>query len=119
MCLRLRLPKVSTGDQFDLNADSVINAADAAVWLRDKAYADGSIDAYLPGDSNLDGKVDTRDLNAVALNWSGVSTNWSGGDFNFDGKTDVGDLNTLALNWNKSIDVGLNRAAVWATRASS
>jgi autotransporter-associated beta strand protein len=53
------------------------------------------------GDSNLDGLVDLRDLNALAMHWQ-TSDYWSGGDFNYDGFIDMRDLYLLAINWQHS-----------------
>jgi hypothetical protein len=51
-----------------------------------------------PGDANIDGKVDARDLGALASHWQHPA-NWAGGDFNFDGSVDISDLYLLASNW--------------------
>jgi len=51
------------------------------------------------GDTNLDGIVDTIDLDALAMNWQTPGTFWSGGDFNYDLRTDIRDLYLLAMNW--------------------
>jgi hypothetical protein len=54
--------------------------------------------ALLPGDANLDGTVNIRDLHAVAANWQS-SANWFGGDFDGNGSVDLADLKVLASNW--------------------
>lgn len=59
-------------------------------------------------DANLDGRVDTGDLGALASNWrlgtSGGTPPADGArpwqaDFNYDGRVDTGDLGALASNW--------------------
>jgi len=62
-------------------------------------------DGYLSGDSDLDGLVDSSDLNNLALNWQQDVAVWSGGDFTADGAVNASDLNELALNWRESIAV--------------
>ena len=62
----------------------------------------------LPGDANLDGKVDGSDLTILACNWqTGVINTqyatWSMGDFNGDGKVDGSDVTILAANWQRTI----------------
>ena len=56
------------------------------------------------GDANLDGRVDVRDLNRIALNWQQTAqVGWGQGDFTSDGRVDAADLNILALNWQKGV----------------
>ena len=62
----------------------------------------------LPGDANLDGRVDATDLTQVGLNWQrSDGVGWAGGDFTADGRVDAADLNVLAQNWL----VGISAAA--------
>ncbi len=57
----------------------------------------------MPGDANLDGRVDALDLNIIGLNWRAQVESWREGDFNADGRVDANDLNALAINWRKDI----------------
>ncbi len=88
---------------FDLSGDGVVDKADLSQWLSQAATHNGFSRAYLAGDSNLDGRVDSADLNALALNWRKSVPGWSAGDFTTDGLVDSADLNALALNWRNSI----------------
>ena len=88
---------------LDLNGDQTIDVRDLEFWLSTAAIQSGFAEPYLPGDANLDGVVNSGDLNAMALNWQQDAASWSGGDFNADGFIDASDLNTLALNWQNSI----------------
>jgi hypothetical protein len=54
----------------------------------------------LPGDANLDDKVDFNDLVVVAQNYNGTGKTYAQGDFNFDTKVDFADLVLLAQNYN-------------------
>ena len=57
----------------------------------------------LPGDANLDGKVDVQDLAILAANYrKQVTGGWLQGDFNNDGVVDVEDLALLAANYRHS-----------------
>lgn len=47
-------------------------------------------------DANLDGKVDTLDLSALASNFNQPATSWAQADFNHDGVTDLLDLSIRA-----------------------
>ena len=59
--------------------------------------------ANLLGDANLNGSVDSGDLNNLALSWRQDIALWSAGDFNANGVVNAGDLNELALHWRESI----------------
>ena len=96
---------------FDLSADGAVNNADLTQWLGDVATANGFATPLLPGDANLDGSVDSADLNRLALSWRQEIALWSAGDFTADGVVNSGDLNELALNWQTSIPVGISASA--------
>ena len=84
------------------------NDADRDVWLADAGTKNGFDEPLLVGDSNLDGSVDTLDLNALALSWRQADQSaWTRGNFTADGSPGVNsaDLNQLALNWKQSISV--------------
>ncbi len=89
--------------QFDLDGDGAVAAADLNSWLAIGAMANGRVDAYLSGDTNLDGRVDARDLNALALNWQANTAQWSNGNFVVDSRIDSSDLNALATNWLREV----------------
>ena len=57
----------------------------------------------VPGDANLDGRVDVNDLTIVLTSFGKTTgTSWSTGDFNGDGKVDVNDLTAVLLNYGRS-----------------
>ena len=56
----------------------------------------------LPGDANLDGKVDFNDLTALARHY-GQTAGWAQGDFDQDGKTDFNDLVILARHYGQTL----------------
>ena len=86
---------------FDLTGDGLVDASDLTAWRTAAAEVNGFSDAYLPGDTDLSGKVDSIDLNNLALNWRQDVPRWSGGDFTGDGSVNAADLNELALSWRK------------------
>ncbi len=96
---------------FDLTGDGSVNEADLTRWRRDGATHNGFSESYLLGDSDLDGLVDSTDLNNLALNWQQGNALWSGGDFTADGVVNSADLNDLALNWQQSIPIGGSASA--------
>ena len=65
-------------------------------WLALASFFDGRI--YKFGDANLDGNVDSSDLNTIGLNL-GESGVGSEGDFNLDGDVDNEDVIELGINW--------------------
>ena len=91
--------------QFNTHRDELVyNRKDMLkIFWPDAAKHNGFGKAYLRGDADLDGTVNATDLNALALNWQGNTSTWSGGDFIVDGVVNVEYLNELALNWRESI----------------
>ena len=59
-----------------------------AAW----AAAIEAVARALPGDANLDGRVDVNDLTIVLTHFDQTGMFWGQGDFNGDGKVDVNDL---------------------------
>jgi probable HAF family extracellular repeat protein len=57
----------------------------------------------LPGDANLDGKVDINDLTIVLANYGQTGMVWSQGEFTGDGKVDINDLTIVLSNYGHSI----------------
>lgn len=97
---------------FDLNGDNRVDGLDLGEWLSIAAGENGLSSSFLFGDSNLDGRVDAQDLNAVGLNWLGTDKVWSDGDFNGDGVVNAEDLNDLGLNWLQAVPPSPESAAV-------
>ena len=60
---------------------------------------DADLYLTLPGDANLDGKVDFTDLVTLARNYGQSDVGWVGGDFDGSGKVDFSDLVTLARDY--------------------
>ena len=56
----------------------------------------------LPGDANLDGRVDVNDLTVVLTNFGTSGTTWATGDFVGDGKVDVNDLTIVLANFGRT-----------------
>jgi hypothetical protein len=57
----------------------------------------------LPGDANLDARVDLTDFTLLAANFNTGSGNWLQGDFNHDAEVDLTDFTLLAKNFNQSL----------------
>ncbi len=86
----------SNETEFDLDGNGVVDSEDRDQWLT-------TFKQSLLGDANLDGTVDSADLNIVGLNWQNASASgWSQGDFNGDGLVNSSDLNDVGRNWNAS-----------------
>ena len=88
---------------FDMDGSGVIDRTDLARWLDSAARENGFNQPYRFGDANLDGVVDSVDLNTVGLSWLTDGNTWSMGDFNGDGVVDTRDLNQVGVAWQSSI----------------
>jgi fibronectin-binding autotransporter adhesin len=54
------------------------------------------------GDANLDGVVNSLDLNALATNFGASNPLWDQGDFNYGGSVGIDDFNLLAMNFGQT-----------------
>ncbi len=88
---------------YDMNVDGVVNAADIATMITQEFRT-------MPGDFNLDGKVDMADY-VVWRNSLGTGTQYQQGDANLDGVVDANDYATWRANF------GFVRQAVGAGSA--
>ena len=66
----------------------------------------------MPGDAELDGKVDVNDLTIVLTHYGQTGMTWTTGDFQGDGKVDVNDLTIVLSRYGQSL--GSSAAAVAA-----
>ena len=92
---------------FTLDAATAVNDAGyIAGWGTD---GDGNtqqsflLAPFLPGDANLDGKVDINDLTIVLARYGQSGITWGTGDFNNDGKVDINDLTIVLSNYGHSL----------------
>ena len=53
---------------------------------------------FVPGDANLDGRVDMEDAKVLSAHWGHADVGWSQGDFNGDGRVNASDASILAAN---------------------
>jgi len=78
-------------------------------WDKNGVYLDSPLTTFrvyapIPGDANLDGKVDFADLLIVAQNYgTSTATSWQTGDFYATGKVDFSDLLVLAQHYGESL----------------
>jgi hypothetical protein len=57
----------------------------------------------LPGDANLDGKVDINDLTIVLAHYGQSGMTWGQGEFTGDGTVDINDLTIVLAHYNDSV----------------
>ena len=82
-------------------AQAVNDAGQILVWSNGWSEDTTACTSYLltpalPGDANVDGRVDVNDLTVVLTNFGQTGMSWETGDFTGDGKVDVNDL-TIVL----------------------
>ena len=56
----------------------------------------------LPGDANLDGKVDINDLTVVLSHYNQTGMTWTEGEFTGDGTVDINDLTIVLAHYNEN-----------------
>ena len=88
---------------FDLDNNGAVDLADRDIWLL-HAGTQQLGNAFVTGDANLDGRVDSLDLNALALHWldNGVSS-WASGDFDGNDVVNAADLNQIGVHWQHGV----------------
>ena len=83
----------STVSYLDLNQNGSVDPDDVTYLVADLMRS-------IPGDANLDGRVDATDLSSLGLHWNQSDcVSWSRGDFDGDGVAGPADLNILGMNW--------------------
>lgn len=94
------------------NGMTTAQQVDAEEWLRDN-YAPGTNLVFepIPGDVNLDGKVDFPDLVTLARNYGSNNAAWSRGDLNGDGSVGFDDLVILARHYGQGMPTAAQLAA--------
>ena len=81
-------------EMFDIDCDQVITLGDQYTWLADVKRA-------LPGDADLNGRVELSDFLILSDNF-GESGGWTSGDFDFSGEVQLSDFLLLSENFGKS-----------------
>ena len=93
-------PTVADGTGVSLHrTDTGGLGSDAASWT---AGTPGPGQADRPGDTDLDGDVDTSDLTTAIINFTGaggIGKTWTEGDTDGDGDVDTVDLTTAIINF--------------------
>ncbi len=78
---------------YDLDLDGVITLGDRDVWLSIAGQENIGVD-YVTGDANLNGQVNSSDLNDLGIAWQSTDNpGWGNGDFNGDDIVNAPDLN--------------------------
>jgi hypothetical protein len=96
---------VDIDNDGDIDVFSVSGGSGEIAWYE-------NLGSPIPGDANLDGRVDALDLNVVSTYWQGRDKVWAQGDFTGDGVVDADDLNQLALNWQSGVAATAAASAV-------
>lgn len=93
-------------EELDLSGNDLLNSRDIDEWRKLAGAANGFSESILLGDTNIDGRVDSADLNVVGVHWEQRGTSgWSVGDFYGDGDTDSEDLNLIGVHWGESLSL--------------
>jgi len=67
----------------------------------------------VPGDANLDGRVNVQDVSVLATNWGLSPSWWTDGDFNDDAAVGIEDLSILATHWSAAAGAAPEPTALW------
>jgi hypothetical protein len=95
--------------EFDITGDDLVNINDLTRWLSVAAGENGFSEAFVQGDTNLDGVVDFTDFVNLNNNWQATTLNnetpvaWSAGDFDGNGIVEFADFVAQNNNWQRAI----------------
>lgn len=93
-----------TDSTYDLDGNGTVDRTDRGAWLFDAGNQQIGR-PYVIGDVDLDGDVESDDLNVVGLNWlSNSVTSWAQADFDGNGTINSQDLNAVALRWQHGVE---------------
>jgi hypothetical protein len=74
------------------------------VAITGMGFQSGTIKVTLPGDVNLDTKVDLNDLTIVLVHYNlTTGVDWATGDVNGDTKVDLNDLTIVLSHYNQTL----------------
>ena len=76
------------------------------------AYTGYFLSPAIPGDANLDGRVDINDLTVVLAHYGSTGMTWTQGEFTGDGTVDINDLTIVLAHYNQTF--GTAKGAVAA-----
>lgn len=79
----------SPSTMYDINSDGFVDHHDRDEWITDYAKT-------VPGDANVDGRVDFTDYLQFASNFASHEAVWSDGDFDSNGTVDFADFLILS-----------------------
>ena len=78
---------------YDLDESGTVDEGDATRLIENLIGANR-------GDANLDGIVNSVDLNIVGIHWQRANgAGWASGDFDGDGRVAASDLNAISVHW--------------------
>jgi len=110
---------VPTSGQYEIwvrQVDAPLAAQNYALaWWTSGGQATGE----LPGDANLDGKVDLSDFGKVKFNFGRTGMQLADGDFDLNGRVDLTDFGLLKQNFGKSGSAAVPEPPAFALLAAA
>ena len=82
---------------------SGIDGSDDLIPITGMGFQNGAVSVALPGDANLDGRVDINDLTIVLEHYNQTGMTWTDGNVNGDGRVDINDLTIVLKRYNTSL----------------
>ncbi len=65
-------------------------------------FQNGAVTVAMPGDANLDGRVDINDLTIVLADYNQTGMTWTQGEFTGSGTVDINDLTIVLASYNQT-----------------
>ena len=74
-------------------------------------FQNGAVGVAMPGDANLDGRVDINDLSIVLVHYNQTGMPWAQGEFTGSGTVDINDLSIVLAHYNQTLGSSVAAAA--------
>ena len=65
-------------------------------------FQNGAVTVAMPGDANLDGRVDINDLTIVLADYNQTGMTWAQGEFTGSGTVDINDMTIVLASYNQT-----------------
>ena len=90
---------------------SGLDGSDNPLAIAGMGFQNGAVGVAMPGDANLDGRVNINDLSIVLVHYNQTGMPWAQGEFTGSGTVDINDLSIVLAHYNQTLGSSVAAAA--------